>query len=483
MELNMKNGVMSLSHFRLDGDQSFIEVKGTNFTRENLALNLDSKANLRLFHIFLPFFEEFGGMAMISVAISGPLMKPQILGTANAENAFVKLKGFPHPFEKIQTDIQFSASKVLINNFTGNIAGGSFKGDGGISIEGPKNLPMNITAHVDSANLNVPEGVRTLGDADLSFSGNWFPFLLSGTYRVKSGMISKEFGEEATNGVLQQSSYLPKVILQSAFEPILLDIQVQLDNGINIKNSLVEGVLTGQLQIKGPPAQPILYGKIIIAPHSKLFSRDKIFDVSAGTLTFKDPNEINPELYMLAHTRVTDYDISLVAQGTAKSSLLRFTSIPPLSEPDIISLLALGVLTAKSDNRLHSLQSNNDNQTSATAIGSAILSSTRQGRKIQDNLGVNLQLSNSYDDTKNVAVQKITLSKKIREKVNLSASRIQGQQNSNEFKIRYNFNNHVSAVGTYEERQPSEDARAVSDSLKKSESILGIDLEYKKEFK
>jgi translocation and assembly module TamB len=482
MELNMKDGVASLSNFKLFGDgSSSFEIKGNQFTTNDLKLSIDSNANLRLFHIFVPFMEELGGLGKISASISGPFTRPQILGSAKIESGFAKIKGFPHPFERVNADIQFSASKVLITQFNGNLAGGTFRGDGQIIIEGPRNLPVNIVARVENANLNVPEGIRTIGDADISLSGNWFPFLLSGTYRVNGGLIDKEFGSETSLGPVKQSVYLPKVILQNVFEPIIFDVQVQLDKALNIKNSLIEGALTGQLQVKGPPGNPLLFGKILMDRNTKLMLRDQDFQVSSGTIQFKDPTEINPEFYISARSRVSDYDVSLLVQGTAKSPVIRLSSTPPLSESDLASLLALGVVSAKSDQRIKNQGGGIDSQTAMAAATSALL---QQGavKKAQDKIGVNIQLSSSYDDTKNTSVQKVTLSKKLTEKLSATASRVQGQQNSTEYKLRYNINNNVSTVGSYEERQGTEDTKA-SDTSRKGENILGIDLEYKREFK
>jgi translocation and assembly module TamB len=481
MEFIMKSGVMSFVNFSLNSDQGrdqgFLEVRGSQFTAENLDLKIEGKAPLRLLHIFVPFLEEVAGTGTVSVAVSGKVSKPEILGNANMANGFIKIKSFPHPFERIAADLQFSVSKVLVNQFTGNFAGGVFKGDGSILIEGPRDLPMNIVTHVENANLNVPDGIKTSGDADFSFSGSWFPFLLSGVYRIKSGIIDKEFTEETAVGGLRQSSYLPKIILQSAFEPLIVDIQAQFDKPLTIKNSMMEGSVTGLMQVKGTPSQPTLIGKVQTERNSKLMFKDKIFDITTGNVQFKEGAEINPELYVAARSRVTDYDVSLLVQGTAKAPLIRLSSSPPLSESDIISLLALGVVTAKSDR-----VGRKEDQNSAMAIASGIVSSTKIGRDLQQAIGFNLQLSSSYDDTKNVSVQKITLSRKLSDKVNLSASRIQGQQKSNEVKLRYLFNNNVSVVGTYEERQALEDAKT-SDAPRANESIFGIDLEYKREFK
>jgi translocation and assembly module TamB len=94
-----------------------------------------------------------------------------------------------------------------------------------------------------------------------------------------------------------------------------------------------------------------------------------------------------------------------------------------------------------------------------------------------------LQISNQYDDTKGAAVQKITISRKINEKVNASASRMQGKQTSTEVKLQYKINNNVSAIGSYETRSSEEDTSTSGQDQGKSQSIFGLDLEYKRDFK
>lgn len=481
MEFYMKSGLMSFNNFSLTGDQSRLEVRGQQFTSDDLRLSIDGNVNLRLLHIFVPFLEEIGGNGKISVRVTGPVLKPEVLGSAIVEQGFARIKGFPHPFERVQADLDFSASKVLVKKVTGNLAGGNFKGDGQIQIEGPKNFPINIAAKVDGANLNVPDGIRTLGDADIAISGSWFPFLLSGTYRVRGGLVDKEFGGDSGLGNLKQSSYLPKVILQSAFEPILLDMQVQIENPLIVKNSLMDGSLLGNVQIKGPPTQPTLVGRLQNEKGSKLIFRDKLFELQSGIVTFRNTGDINPELYFAGRSRVSEYDVSLLVQGTAKDPVLRLNSVPPLAEPDIISLLALGLVASDVDKRTQSTR-DAGNQAATAAAGDAFFNYTSQGKELQKKLGLNIKVSSSFDDTKNTTSNKITVSRKLNEKIVISGSSIQGQESSKEVKLRYLINNNLSTVGTFEQRESSQEA-GQRESLKKNDSVIGIDLEFQKEFK
>lgn len=481
MELNLKNGVLSLKNWLVAGGKTKISLEGQDVTKSDLRFNAQAEAELRLFQIFLPFLEELGGHARLSAQIRGAIDKPQILGQSSVENGFVRIKGFPHPFEKMDANAQFSHSRILISGFTGQLAGGNLSGDGQIDILGIRDLPLKISAKLDNANLSVPEGVRTRGSAEIMLSGNWFPFTLSGTYRVAGGLVTKEFeGSESTSATSKQSSYLPKVLLQEAFEPLELDLQILLDRPLPIKNSMCEGAISGQIQVKGRPQSPILLGKIALDKNSRLLFRDRSFEVLSTSVQFNDPNQLNPELFISARTRVNDYDISLLIQGTAKAPVIRLSSLPPLNEQDIISLLALGMTSSKIEK---SIQAREQESNTATQIGNAILSNSPIAKGIQQQFGIDLQISSAYDDTKNITTQKYTASRNLSKKVKVSVSRTTGeQQASTEGKLQYKINPNVSAVATWENRENPETSR-VNEGKKQGESILGLDLEFKKEFK
>ncbi len=479
MEFVMNNGVASLNQFRVDGDQTYFSVTGKQISKDDLNLRMDAQANLRLFQIFLPFLEELGGQATVAADVSGPLLKPEILGSGNIRSGFVKIKGFPHPFEKIQADLQFSQSKILINGFLGNIAGGTFEGDGSVIIQGPQNLPTSIKAHLENVNLNVPDRIRTTGDGDLVFSGSWFPFTLSGTYYVRGGFVDKEFGDEAGTNNLKQSSYLPKVILQSAFEPVLLDLNIVLEKPLQIKNSIIDGAVTGQVLVKGPPTAPSLGGQLVTEKGTKATIRDKVFEVLNGSVRFTGSSDINPELYVSARTRISDYDINLLIQGVAKEPVLKPTSTPPLSEQDIFSLIALGVTSQSLEKSSGTVTSDKVN----SGLAAGVLTQFEPVKQFQKKTGVEIQVSAS-DDTKDGSVQRVTLSKKISDRVKASATQTSGTKaQSNEYTLQYNLTDNLSAIGRYEDRKYLENSGDLGTSNRKDESILGIDLEFKREFK
>jgi len=477
--VRLDNGKIRIQNFNLEGPQNSIQVRGQDFTLSNLNVSLVANTELRLFHMFFPFLDDLGGSIQASATVSGSLLKPQILGSLTTNNSFVKIKGLPHPIERIQAEVNFSQTRVLINSIRGQMAGGLISADGNITINEFRNMPTSIRLNLEGVNLNIPDKVRTSGTAELLLSGKWFPFLLSGTYRVSSGIFEREFTEGADSGAgARQSVYLPKILRQSSFESLILDVQILFEKSFLVKNSMVDGAVQGTLQVKGPISNPVLLGRLQADKNTKLMFKDKSFDVQTANVVFSNPDEINPDLYVSAQTRVNDYDIMILAQGPAKNlKSIRLTSVPPLPEQDIISLLALGITSSRSD--YAGSQGREQQVQAGYELGMAILSQPLN-KEFQNRLGVNVQLSSSFDTTRNISVPKVTFSRKVTNRVNASASRSLGSEaNDMDVKLRYLINNNISAVGSYEK---SEGSQGVTNSVRPKD-FFGLDLEFRKEFK
>jgi len=480
MELNLNKGVLALKDFRISNEDSYLEMSSQNTTAEKIDIRARGKIGLHILQIFMPFLEELNGQGSFQMQIGGKLEKPEIFGNAKIQDGFVKLKAFPHPFEKIESNIQFSQSRILMTQLDSILAGGTLKGEGLIRIEGLKNFPVNLKGKLEGATFLIPERFRTSGFAEVAITGSWFPFTLSSTYHIQSGFIDKEFSTETLGGTVKQSSYLPKTVLQSGFNPIELNIQTLIEKPISIRNSNFDGQVTGGVLIKGTPDLPILSGKINIEKGSHLVFNNTPFDVSTGSVSFTNPKETNPEIYIAGRSRVLDYEVNLLAQGTAKNPLIRMTSQPPLPEHDIISLLAFGVTSATLDKNSIASQKNSSDQNMKNVAETFFANKLTEAAKTTP-VPLQFQASSQYDDTKNISVQKYTVGYRVSEKFTISASTQKADISSNEYKLKYSFNPKWSATATYENRENSQTG-STSESQRQG-SIWGFDFEYKQEFK
>lgn len=480
ISVSFEDGLATLKDFSIRGNNSEITATGKNFSPSNLKLNIGGRIDLGLLQLFTPFLDNMSGPIKGQISLAGSISSPEVYGNIDLHDISLKIKDFAPVFDHIDSHLEFSQKRIIIESVRGSLAGGSLVGDGDILINGYRDVKIDVKAQLRNLQLEVPAHIQSSGNADVVFSGSWFPYVLSGTYRVNQAFIDKDFSSEASEGNLRQSIYLPKNISVGGTDAVVLDLQVLLDKKVEIKNPQMSGFLTGQIQVKGPPQSPILLGSIKTLPRAQLFFRDKAFDIQSGLIKFTDPLELNPELYFTARSLVDKYEVNLILQGNSKDLQLSMTSQPPLPEADIISLLALGVTSQKLDSQI---QSNQQAAQTGYQLGTAIISANPLNKEIKQSLGVDVKFSSGFDDTKNVALPRVTVSKDIiPRKLNASATSSFSENQRYDVRFQYLLNEKLSTVVTYEKTE-NQSGSSVTGSSDSQNSIFGLDLEYKVEFK
>jgi len=478
--IDFYEGQIKVKDFQLDGNSSSLSLRSlaNSHLKEN-KFKFEAETDARLWHLFVPFFEDFGGKLSFATELLLSKKGLQVLGQANLSQMFVKVKGVPHPFEKIQGEISFSQSRANITSLKGSFAGGKIDVEGHAQFEGLRTIPVQLKVNLREVHLNIPDKVHSNGNGDFLISGHWFPYTLAGNYEVTSGLIDKEFADESSSAqAIKRSVYLPREVKESQFEPLLLDLGVNFEKGILMKNSIVDGELTGKIQVKGIPTNPSLVGKVQLEKKSKLLFKDKIFEIQSAVVEFNSAEEINPELYITAQSRVQDYDLTLLVQGMAKSPQFKLSSIPTLSDKDIISLLALGMTSSDLDQKG---QSGAQAQQTGVEVTNQLLKTIKLDRKVKEATGWTLQVTSQLDSTKSITVPKAIASKKLAEKLNASIA--VGADQSREVKLQYLIDTNLSTVGSYEERRFQEGTTGSKSFDAQSRGYFGIDLEFKREFK
>lgn len=478
LALRLKNGHVHVDKFELAGEGNLLKVTANPQASAKVDLQLNGKLDMTLLGILTPFFEDLRGALSFAVNFRASPTSADLLGSAYVEKGYLKFFDFPHPLEEIRMDLLFNQKKILFNTVKADFGGGKISATGSMDVKGPKNYPVNVSGQFEKVTLEVPEKVRTSGSGNISFSGNWFPFLLKADYEIKEGLISKEFGGEGPdNSGIRRDQFLPELLLQERFVPVILDLGINFSKGLAIKNELIDGHVSGNLTVKGNPAKPSILGAVAIEKSSKLSVKDTVFEVQNASIQMNDPNEINPKLYITARSRVRDYDVNLLVQGNGNKPEYSFTSVPPLAEKEIISLLALGT-TEQQINPV--LQPNSQQQNQGPQANVGAIKNIPITKEIKEKTGFDLQFSPGFDEK--AMVNKIVISRQFTNKFGVSASQSLGNKRSTAAEARYRINDRVSGILSWQNR---DDLDTVDKSVKqdKEQNQLGLDLEYKFEFK
>jgi translocation and assembly module TamB len=98
----------------------------------------------------------------------------------------------------------------------------------------------------------------------------------------------------------------------------------------------------GELKIVGNIDNPKPLGTASVV-QGKILFKDRTFQVTNGVMEFDNPAVINPRYEVLAVTEVANRRIQLFSTGRLDDQRFEFSSNPPMAEPEILNLLALGV--------------------------------------------------------------------------------------------------------------------------------------------
>ncbi len=494
VSLFLTNGKLNFSTFALKGSGGQLTFSSTPNSTVPVDIRVSGVFSLSLLHIFAPFLETIEGQTTINLKLKYGRGTTEMVGSAYVDDGYIKLEQIQHAVENMKADVLFNQDRIVLNAINAKFASGTLVGDGALAFKGPKNIPLNLNFFLDNVNLNMPAQVNTQGNASLKLSGSWLPFTLSGEYQVFDGEVTKELGGGSESSLdSPYHIFLPQTLRQKTASPLALDLNVVLKNPLKIKNSLIDGKLDGALHVAGFPETPSLKGKIALSRNSLLNFKDVQFRVRDSSIVFNGDAPPNPDIYVTANTDYKGYYIDMQVYGAASKPKFKLTSQPNLSEQEIISLLTLGYtndvnLQAQSatqsptQNNFASFANfNNSSTQSNIEVGTGLFSQNPLGKEFKDRFGFDVQFSSSFDTANSVATPKVSVGKKLSDKMTITGSALTGKDRRYDAKLRYELNRDLYGTASITTR--TQDDAAIQNLGNQRPEVIGVDLEYRKEFK
>lgn len=477
-DLKIKNGVLNGRLTFLD--QNLNQLKVLLSETKN---SIKGKISLGFLRTLVPSVDEIQGLLEISSEFQVLPYFKFTSGKGLLNNLSLKIENLAHSFKDLSANLEFAQKNILITNLQGLFANGPISGAGKVYFT--NGIGVLLTGRADRLNLNIPEDFRTTVSGDYEFKGEGFPYTLSGDFIVNDGLFKMEFGASSSEQfVVQPSPYLPSSKL--SVSPLNLDLNIQTAKPIVIENSYIDGSATADLNLKGQPSAPIFKGQIRLTNDSKVIFQSNKFNVNSGLVTFNSVSPENGAINLDANARIKDfvdilereYDIRMLVQGTGRNPQITFSSQPNLSEPQILSFLAFGMLENNSLNQEISL---GDQQAQTGYQIGGIFLKNKFAKDIQDRLGVQFNFTSSYENQD--VSPKVIVEKKFNSKFSLSGSRTLGAFQKNTVRGEYKINKKLSIIGLYENWDLDNQATLNRARLIDGDNVLGMDLQYNVEFK
>jgi translocation and assembly module TamB len=282
------------------------------------------------------------GTVELDVRTSGSVKSPVVQGQVHLQNIGLSTAAAPLNVDKLTGTLDLGNERVQISNLSGEVNGGQVSATG--SIEYRPSLQFNVALQGKSVRLLYPEGLRSLFDSSLNWTGTPQASTLTGRVLVDQLSFTPDF-DLATFS--DQFSNVAAPAEPGFVDTIKLQIAVQTKDNLSATSSQVSLAGSADLNVIGTAANPVVIGRTDLTS-GELFYRAVRYQLQRGIITFGDPNQTTPVLDVSVTTTVEQYNLTLNLRGPFDRLTTSYVSDPPLAMADIINLIAMGKTTSES---------------------------------------------------------------------------------------------------------------------------------------
>jgi translocation and assembly module TamB len=332
------NSVVTLAPGEIRGTETSLTFQARVPIHSTAAMDVkaNGNVNLRLLEVFSSAIKSTGAIKL-SVDGGGTLRQPSIQGKIQVQDAALSTSSVPLGLSNVNGTLNLQQDRIEIGNLTGELGGGKISAGGAI-IYRPQ-LQFNVALRGKSVRLLYPDGVRSLLDANLTFTGNLQAATLSGRTLVDSLNFTPDFDLTSFAGQFNGISIPPTG--ESFPDRIKLAVLVQSNQSLAAHSQQISLEGVANLQVTGRVSDPVIVGRVDLTSAELFFLKNR-YTLKRGVIIFNDPNRTQPVLNVQVTTTIEQYNLTLTLIGPLNRLTTSYVSDPALPQADIINLVYSG---------------------------------------------------------------------------------------------------------------------------------------------
>ncbi|HSY48561.1 MAG TPA: translocation/assembly module TamB domain-containing protein [Thermoanaerobaculia bacterium] len=347
-QLSLSHGAATPATFTVGG---FVELTGAKRVNVDLRGTLEA-ALLQLFVTDL----RADGPIVVAGGLTGTLAAPRFAGTAEFQNASVRIPGFPQLIDAITGTLNFHEDRIEINSVRARLGGGQIALGGTVALDGMTPRNFRVTLQGTDVAIRYFEGLTIEGNFALLLSGDIDRSVLTGDVTVNHALYFRDtdIGSALLNAVLARRGVVP-VVSASWQDHIGLRLHVTSDNTLAVRNNIADFAGSADVEVSGTLGNPVILGLVTLNEGGKIRFQDIDYRIVRGSINFQNPFRIDPFLDVALEARVSGgisevesgpINVTVTLTGTIDRLTPSITSDPPASDITLFSLLGFGALTS-----------------------------------------------------------------------------------------------------------------------------------------
>jgi translocation and assembly module TamB len=338
------HSVITLQPVEIRGTGTSLRLQGSIPLSGPTAPSLTAQGSLdvQILRIVAPDVQSSGTVAL-DIRASGSAAQPTVQGQVHLTDIAVSTLQAPLGVQKLNGTLDISNDHVQVSTLTAQVGGGQVSLGGSVAYR--PSLQFNLAINGKSIRLRYPDGLRTVLDSNLAFSGNAQSSTLNGRVLIDTLAFTPDFDLATFSDEFSGNTATPA---QPGFaDNVRLAIGVQSKENLSATSSQISLEGHVDLQVIGTAANPVIIGRTDLTA-GELFYRNVRYQLERGIITFDNPDQTSPVLNVSVSTVIKQYNLTLELRGPFDKLTTSYTSDPPLATADIISLVASGKTTQES---------------------------------------------------------------------------------------------------------------------------------------
>ncbi|HYL06470.1 MAG TPA: translocation/assembly module TamB domain-containing protein [Thermoanaerobaculia bacterium] len=309
-----------------------------------LDLRVQSTISASWAKLFLPGLDVAGELDLLA-AVKGTAADPDLSGQAVLHDARLILPRLATSIEGVEGTVRFNRDRLVLDGLTGRAGGGTVRATGQLTLPGAgRALNYRFDMSAQGVSLPYPSGWISRGDAALALVGTGGSRQVQGLVNLNRALYVEDLQVDPLQLLLRglQRQRVQVIAADDLLSRTQLNLSIQGPGALRVSNNVADLHGDIELTVVGTVATPVVFGTVQLESGGTLQYADNKYQVDRGSLTFANPNRIDPLIDLALKTDVQSYTITLNLSGTLERLNAKFSSNAELADIDIISLLAGG---------------------------------------------------------------------------------------------------------------------------------------------